>query len=394
MSIDRIWPVMAGLDKVLSRAFKIMDSYIALSCNGDPTPEIQDTLADEGYYQACYGMAAGNRSLHTAHGGETHTNAIGVLTDSCVQMNWHTYRWRKTGSTVYDLDAGLGAAFLDTELRVTGDDVNLPLPTFYLAVPRELGLRVWNQASGWHDLDGFFISESHTFKDVEAGEDGIMHLKRKVVLGGVETELTINYESWFKRVAHVLAIGMPHAGRAIDDNALSSFPLPLSTADFETYVDGLDKDPRYAKGMAKNVPELRRWHRLIVNTALYMSNPDANSVQKQRLGPSPELKRRARGGKKSDQRALEAATLPVTYFKVGAGFSVDAGVRARSLADDETRELTKRFMVRGHWRRQAHGAGRKERRLQWVKPFWKGPEWAEVARAHVVKIKEEEQNET
>jgi hypothetical protein len=46
------------------------------------------------------------------------------------------------------------------------------------------------------------------------------------------------------------------------------------------------------------------------------------------------------------------------------------------------------FLVRGHWRQQAHGPGRSLRTPKWIKPFWKGPEEARVLlRAH--KIKEE-----
>lgn len=44
------------------------------------------------------------------------------------------------------------------------------------------------------------------------------------------------------------------------------------------------------------------------------------------------------------------------------------------------------FLVRGHWRRQAHGEGRLLRRRQWIEPFWKGPEEARVLlRGHAVK---------
>ncbi len=44
------------------------------------------------------------------------------------------------------------------------------------------------------------------------------------------------------------------------------------------------------------------------------------------------------------------------------------------------------FLVRGHWRNQAHGEGRSLRRRQWIEPFWKGPEEARVLlRGHAVR---------
>lgn len=41
------------------------------------------------------------------------------------------------------------------------------------------------------------------------------------------------------------------------------------------------------------------------------------------------------------------------------------------------RKLEKRFIVRGHYRKQAHGPKWSEHKRIWIKPFWKGPEWAE-----------------
>ena len=34
------------------------------------------------------------------------------------------------------------------------------------------------------------------------------------------------------------------------------------------------------------------------------------------------------------------------------------------------------LIVRGHWRQQACGEGRLERRRKWIQPFWKGPDGA------------------
>ena len=36
--------------------------------------------------------------------------------------------------------------------------------------------------------------------------------------------------------------------------------------------------------------------------------------------------------------------------------------------------VNSRFIVRGHWRNQACGEGRREHKVIWVAPFWKGPE--------------------
>lgn len=51
---------------------------------------------------------------------------------------------------------------------------------------------------------------------------------------------------------------------------------------------------------------------------------------------------------------------------------------------NDGKKLDKRFLVRGHWRMQACGPKRSERRRLWIKPHWKGPDTAEVVNRAIV----------
>ncbi len=42
----------------------------------------------------------------------------------------------------------------------------------------------------------------------------------------------------------------------------------------------------------------------------------------------------------------------------------------------EGRQILRRFMVRGHWRRPAPTW--KEQRMRWIQPYWKGPDMATI----------------
>lgn len=53
-------------------------------------------------------------------------------------------------------------------------------------------------------------------------------------------------------------------------------------------------------------------------------------------------------------------------------------VLGRSRAAVEGWRVRARFIVRGHWRNQAVGEGRKERKRIWIQAFWKGPQGAEA----------------
>lgn len=52
---------------------------------------------------------------------------------------------------------------------------------------------------------------------------------------------------------------------------------------------------------------------------------------------------------------------------------------------DEHR-FTHRWIVRGHWRNQPFGPGRKQRRLQWIAPYIKGPEGTDVVVPEEVQV--------
>lgn len=55
-------------------------------------------------------------------------------------------------------------------------------------------------------------------------------------------------------------------------------------------------------------------------------------------------------------------------------------------ADQSGRVYTHRFVVSGHWRNQAHGKGRQERRTQWIAPYIKGPKGAPMASRERVNV--------
>lgn len=48
------------------------------------------------------------------------------------------------------------------------------------------------------------------------------------------------------------------------------------------------------------------------------------------------------------------------------------------LSSGAGRTIDKRFVVRGHWRMQSYGEKHALRKSLWIKPYWKGPELAEI----------------
>lgn len=100
--------------------------------------------------------------------------------------------------------------------------------------------------------------------------------------------------------------------------------------------------------------------RFVANLALYIhehGGPPAEKV----VGPNIHVER-------------EHRTKPV--FRCGRPIKLGRDLRAAlhaSAAGGTSWKLASRFLVRGHWRNQAYGPGRTERRRTWIEPHWKGP---------------------
>jgi hypothetical protein len=88
---------------------------------------------------------------------------------------------------------------------------------------------------------------------------------------------------------------------------------------------------------------------------------------------SGTLERREGTRRKSPRR--ESPESPTTW-EVGRTIKLDPNLvrSARAGAREVALRLRYRHIVRGHYRDQAHGPGRVERKRIWIAPFWKGPE--------------------
>ena len=74
--------------------------------------------------------------------------------------------------------------------------------------------------------------------------------------------------------------------------------------------------------------------------------------------------------RKTGLRSATAAGLTAPAMRL-VQLRRSAGNRSKG---ESTVEWASRWVVRGHWRWQAHGVGRAERKRLWIDPYIKGPE--------------------
>lgn len=96
----------------------------------------------------------------------------------------------------------------------------------------------------------------------------------------------------------------------------------------------------------------------------------------------------SKGGKWSSSLRGKNGPPEGVQYELGKEVAIDLRQELRRVlgGSREGASPAVQFLVRGHWRNQAHGEGRALRRRQWIEPFWKGPEEARaLLRGHAVK---------
>jgi hypothetical protein len=126
-----------------------------------------------------------------------------------------------------------------------------------------------------------------------------------------------------------------------------------------------------------------------------VSEAERRTSEELGYAPDPDIPRRARrvlgntllyinasGGLPTEKRIgndfpVEREHSVAHRYRVGRPIKLGPQLKEAiriGLSGGQTWKLVSRFMVRGHWRNQAHGPSMSLRTRKWISPFWKGPE--------------------
>lgn len=127
--------------------------------------------------------------------------------------------------------------------------------------------------------------------------------------------------------------------------------------------------------------------RLVMNAALYLSSSDPEVIShlSDRTLIEAQAEKLPRGNKRRRMFQSASAFSALDYADVGPSTEPIRVTRTETEKPDGpyerqtgSRTSNVRFMVRGHWRQQAHGPGSRQRKLIWIRPFYKGPDMADL----------------
>lgn len=260
-----------------------------------------------------------------------------------------------------------------TELDAPSSHIRLPFPSCLFVITSETAVsalwRVHGTKPQSREPISVFITEAPT-SDEEGGERKIIFCCYQPMAGEspffVERSLLVR-EDW--SIKQMLQTDWSDIFKEIDEGDKASFSL--------------DDEAFYKE---EGVLLL---YRVLLNCILYLQSKDADimaqlSPHRRRKTPGEREKQGHSAG--DEPKASEESEL--NYDLVGA--NIAPLVIRRIFVDNETtdteargeqahlRKLAKPILVRGHWRNQPFGSGLRERKIIWIRPFFKGPEMAEM----------------
>jgi hypothetical protein len=275
-------------------------------------------------------------------------------------------RWHQYGLPTLKLSQSLTAALLLTECRgLTGRDLKMPFPSFVLELPGPDHILSLRSLPGKppSPVTHILVHGHTTGVDHANNTQEMANLTRELLVGTTSVTAFLQTalaqarapQRQFLRVS-LLARDMIMVSR--------TDPQPSENAPLETWLAG---DSGLMNIEAEDLPVIRAALRLVTNCCLYL---EANALGK------PLSKPKHKAPKRRDESVPNSSP---TVWEVGNAVKLPRALRdaARDLSGEGGRKAWRvhaRFAVRGHWRNQAHGPKRSERKRIWVQPFWKGPE--------------------
>lgn len=251
-------------------------------------------------------------------------------------------KWAMCGFPTVDITHRVAASFMATSVPAEEVDrsAKLPWPAFVVRVPGELlGVRgnVCVRAMQYRGLPGRpgpGVVVAATGDEVDIMREGLEDA----------FALHIPFETTGDYMSGALHRTDKTLGRLITPTDAPDLSYPLS-------MEVEDRDSRALLVTAT----------LLCNLCLHLSSPEGlRGVSSTKAGN----RKRKRDGKQLP---------PYERFEVRLPVTVDVKDAVREYVSVGGRSPKVQTLVRGHWKRQAYGANKAQRKMIHVEPYWRGP---------------------
>ncbi|KAA6183722.1 hypothetical protein F2Q65_14885 [Thiohalocapsa marina] len=276
-------------------------------------------------------------------------------------------RLRAHGDPILAVTPALQALLAETDL-VSGLPARFfrcPHPLAYIAFPRPSDLRVPNQVSGLHELEGVYVG-TYSVPPHHA-----LHHK-----DGRNRALQLDPDKP-TRVVELVLTGSPVGKKNALDDASQDLVLFIQDEDeclstlLERHLTYFQRPEIYeVPGMRPANPEevqlVRPMVLALAKVLLYLNLADAEQA---RIDERDALERKYR--RYGKLTAARRAKLEATYNRtlLGPNSVPDAGAGATLHARDEAKNRIRPHWKRGHFKRIRFGERLSQSRLQWIQPY-------------------------
>jgi len=283
---------------------------------------------------------------------------------------WDTYMpyaFYKSGKKVFRPTKELVHLLLDTELKnLDAYFVQSPFKCIFISIPREVKLmNPFNLP-----IDGLYIA---VFNKEEIRYEGFSEEYQKYK----------NYEN----SKNIVICAISDVVVSPDDPRETMYYWNLALHDgdlFEQIGKILEKyDAEYQEGVLSGCNKdynrvfLENILSFSINTLLYINSKDTAE-----FGFVPVKRANVQNLKNKAKIRQALKKTQISYYEIGQNITIDHSyknvIKLYEKESSQHRKLVGKWVVRGHWRNQAHGKEFKERKLIWIQPFVKGEEFAEI----------------
>lgn len=279
---------------------------------------------------------------------------------SLMNMLHHIHRFSKQ-RMVFRFEEALTAKLLHTDLtKVDSFFVRSPFSSIYIAIPHNKELFIPNEVTGLHRVLGIYVS----YLDEIPSEE--MHLGS----GGTASELENVKENTPIKVLRILAIAEKNENALHDkDDATFYMTMIFRSGDVMPQVEVL-LDKFVSKETIKHRSLLKKLFVFVTNALLYITSPAADLVL---IGAKFDKEKPGKGPSRAPKNSK------IDVISTGSKVYISHEYRMKyrngqmdSLPAVDVTINTPMWIVRGHYRNQAHGKGRSLRTLIWIQPHIKG----------------------
>lgn len=311
---------------------------------------------------------------------------------------YHHVMWRRYGRKVYVLDETTYHLLANTPLPdLPASILCAPAHSFYLVLPRSAAYKfgVWNLHEHREDkqeVEGILVTTDNIDPDSPK--------PREIAFMSVGISNTKSTQD--RNIAFISITLGP-------DALLSDVRVPADSVYGPHHADDTDgavpegqrhinRSNAFATGLRSGSYELGVvTPRVIIGFLLYLmsEHPDIEPID-----PAPRRNFKDIKSPKQREAALrnqatklkDKTRLPILY--IGRKLAEEIAEQRRTLAHDAlqsarsgtSRQLDHPVWVRGHWKQQPYGEGRKLRKMIWIRPYLKGPDAAESLKIRASKI--------